>query len=120
MATAVGMLLALCVLAMTVGLIRSEAGRRVAGPDRGRGHVVGPPHPERHDRRRAGPAGRGAGCLARDLALVAGYRHDLSSLGRVPIADLALLLVGLPLMAWAAGWLLAGREPTGLSRSALE
>jgi hypothetical protein len=30
------------------------------------------------------------------------------------------LLIGLPLVAAAAGWLLAGREPTVISRQPLE
>jgi putative ABC transport system permease protein len=53
-------------------------------------------------------------------ALLAWYRSDLSVLGRVPVVDLLFILVGLPVIAGAGGWLLAGREPAGLSRRALE
>jgi putative ABC transport system permease protein len=38
----------------------------------------------------------------------------------VPLADLLVLLVGLPLVAAAGGWLLAGREPEVISRQPLD
>jgi hypothetical protein len=36
----------------------------------------------------------------------------LLALGRVPVAHLAVIVVGLPLPAAAVGWRLAGREPS--------
>jgi putative ABC transport system permease protein len=54
------------------------------------------------------------------LALIAGYNDDLGALGRVPVAHLAVTLIGLPLTAAAVGWLLAGREPSTLARQPLE
>jgi hypothetical protein len=38
----------------------------------------------------------------------------------VPLAKLAILLVGVPLVALVAGWLLAGREPQAIDRPPLE
>jgi putative ABC transport system permease protein len=40
--------------------------------------------------------------------------------GDVPVVDLLLILVGLPLVAAAGGWLLAGRQPPAISRQPLE
>ena len=54
------------------------------------------------------------------LALLAGYHADLEALGRVPVAHLAAIIVGLPVTAAAVGWLLAGREPSALARQPLE
>jgi hypothetical protein len=36
------------------------------------------------------------------------------------MTDIAALLIGLPLIAAAAGWLLAGREPHGIARQPLD
>jgi putative ABC transport system permease protein len=38
----------------------------------------------------------------------------------VPVANLLVILVGMPLLATAIGWLLAGREPQVISRQPLE
>ncbi len=53
-------------------------------------------------------------------ALVAGYHSELDKLVPLPLGDLLLLGVGLPVIATLAGWLLAGREPRTFSRQALE
>jgi putative ABC transport system permease protein len=119
-ATAAGLLLALGILAMTVGLIRGEA----AGDLRtltASGATGGT--------RRALTATTGGalallgvllGGAGAYLALLAGYHDDLGALGRVPVAHLAVTVVGLPLTAAAVGWLLAGREPSTLARQPLE
>jgi putative ABC transport system permease protein len=58
------------------------------------------------------------------FALVASlvWAHGgLSALfGNVPVADVLILLIGLPLVAAAVGWLLAGREPEVISRQPLD
>jgi putative ABC transport system permease protein len=54
------------------------------------------------------------------LALTAGYRSDLGSLSRVPVLDLTVIAVGLPLLAALASWLLAGREPPSIARQPLQ
>jgi putative ABC transport system permease protein len=40
--------------------------------------------------------------------------------GDVPLTDLLILLVGLPLVAAVGGWLLAGREPEAIARQPLD
>jgi putative ABC transport system permease protein len=118
--TAVGTLLALGVLGMTIGLIRSEtAGDLRILAATGAGSIT---------RRTITGATGGALALLGALlgtagayaALVVWYRHDLSPLGRVPVVNLAVILVGLPLLAAAGGWLLAGREPTAMARRPLD
>ena len=59
-AVAVGMILALGILAMTVGLIRCRVGRRTAHADRHRCHRIDPPQDHRRDRRRTRRARRAA------------------------------------------------------------
>jgi putative ABC transport system permease protein len=44
----------------------------------------------------------------------------IAALGDVPVANLLMILVGLPLVASAAGWLLAGRQPSGIARQPIE
>jgi len=119
-ATAAGLLLALGILAMTVGLIRGEA----AGDLRtltATGATSG-------IRRTLTAVTSGAlallgvllGAAGAYLALLAGYNDDLGALGQVPVAHLAVIVIGLPLTAAAVGWLLAGREPSTLARQPLE
>jgi putative ABC transport system permease protein len=115
-ATAAGLLLALGILAMTVGLIRGEA----AGDLRTL-TAAGATGPTRRTLSGAlALLGGLLGATGAYLALAAGYHNDLGALGRVPVAHLAVTLVGLPLTAAAAGWLLAGREPPSLARQPLE
>jgi putative ABC transport system permease protein len=119
-ATATGLLLALGVLAMTVGLIRGEA----AGDLR----TLTASGATGSTRRTLTAATSGAlallgallGAAGAYLALLAGYHADLEALGRVPVAHLAAIIVGLPVTAAAVGWLLAGREPSTLARQPLE
>ena len=44
----------------------------------------------------------------------------LSSLSSIPVTNLLVILVGLPLAGAALGWLLAGRDPAGMGRQPLE
>jgi putative ABC transport system permease protein len=119
-ATAAGMLLALAILAMTVGLIRSEA----AGDLR----TLTATGATSTTRRTLTGATAGAlallgvtlGIGGAYLALLAAYRHRLTPLGHVPIVELLVIFVGVPVAATAAGWLLAGREPPSIARLALE
>ena len=119
-ATAVGTLLALCVLAMTVGLIRSAAERDLRTLT-----ATGATSGIRRTLTAAtagGLAFLGAalGTAGAYVGLAAGYRDDLGALGAVPVIHLLAIVVGVPLVAAGAGWLLAGREPTGLARQAIE
>jgi putative ABC transport system permease protein len=54
------------------------------------------------------------------IMLTATYYDDLGYLSEVPFLYLALAVFGVPLAAAAAGWLLAGREPPAIARSAIE
>jgi hypothetical protein len=57
----------------------------------------------------------GDGTRALDQAL-----EDRASGGDVPGLYLVLAVVGVPLCAAAAGWLVAGREPPAIARPAIE
>ena len=119
-ATAAGALLALAILAMTVGLIRSES----AGDLR----ILTATGATSRTRRTLTGATAGAlallgallGVAGAYLALAATYHDDLGHLSRVPMLPLVLILVGVPLTATAAGWLLAGREPSAIARPVIE
>jgi putative ABC transport system permease protein len=118
--TAAGILLALGVLAMTVGLIRSETAndlraltatgatsttrRSLTGVTSGALALLGA---------LLGTAGAYA-------ALLAWHRSDLHPLTQVPYADLLFILLGLPVIATAGGWLLAGGEPPAINRRPIE
>jgi putative ABC transport system permease protein len=119
-ATAAGALLALGILAMTVGLIRGES----AGDLR----TLTATGATSRVRRTLTAATAGALALLGALLGVAGayvvlaatYYDDLGYLSDVPILYLALAVVGVPLAAGAAGWLLSGREPPTIARPAIE
>jgi putative ABC transport system permease protein len=119
-ATGVAVLLVLGVLAMVIGLLRTETAgdlRTLTAAGAGR-------------RTRRALTATTAGALAllgavlgtagAYLALVAWHRSDLGALSSVPVANLAVILAGLPLVAVAGGWVLAGREPAAISRRPLE
>jgi putative ABC transport system permease protein len=119
-ATAAGALLALAVLAMTVGLIRGES----AGDLRtltAAGATSG-------IRRTLTATTAGALALLGAILGVAGayvvlsaiYYDDLGYLSDIPVLYLALAIVGVPLAAATAGWLLAGREPPAIARAVIE
>ena len=118
--TAAGALLALAVLAMTVGLIRSES----AGDLRTLTATGATPSIRR--RLTATTAGALAllgallGVAGAYLVLLATYYDDLGYLSDVPVSYLALAVVGVPLAAAAAGWLIAGREPPTIARRVIE
>jgi putative ABC transport system permease protein len=119
-ATVFGVLLALGILAMAVGLIRSETAsdlRTLA--------ATGASSPTRRTLTAATAGalallGAVLGTVAAYVAAV-GYAWDnqldgLSELSSVPTENLLIILIGMPLIAAVAGWLLAGREPADLGR----
>jgi putative ABC transport system permease protein len=120
-ATAVGILLALGVLVMTVGLIRSETAGDLrtltaAGASSGiRRTIVGAT---------AGVIGLLGALLGTTAAAIAALAWAKSSpsavFGGIPAIDFLLILVGLPVVAAVGGWLLAGREPSAIARQPLE
>jgi putative ABC transport system permease protein len=118
-ATAAGALLALAILAMTVGLIRSES----AGDLR----TLTATGATSRIRRTLTAATAGAlallgallGVAGAYVALAATYHDDLAYLSRIPLLPLAFIVVGVPLIAAAVGWLLAGRQPPAIARPAI-
>jgi putative ABC transport system permease protein len=120
LATAAGALIALGVLAMTVGLIRAEAAGDVRTLT-----AIGAASTTRRTLT-ATTAGTLAllgallGSGAAYLALAAGHRSDIGVLSRAPVLDLALTIVGVPAGAALAGWILAGRRPPSVARQPLD
>jgi putative ABC transport system permease protein len=116
-AIAAGMLLALVILAMTVGLIRSES----AGEMRTLTATGATPSTRRSISAVTAGAlaalGAVLGIAGAYIALAAGR---LSNLTPLPVGHLAVVVVGTPLVALAAGWLFAGREPPVLARRPLD
>ncbi|MGI8445668.1 MAG: FtsX-like permease family protein [Streptosporangiaceae bacterium] len=119
-ATAAWALLALGVLAMTVGLIRTEA----AGDLR----TLTAAGATSTTRRTLTAVTAGAlallgallGSATAYLALAAGHLSDLGNLSRVPVLYLAITILGVPVAASLTGWILAGRQPPSIARQMLE
>jgi putative ABC transport system permease protein len=120
-ATVGGILIALGVLAMTVGLIRSEtAGDLRTLTAAGAG--------ARTRRALTGVTagviallGAALGTVAAFLASLAWAHSSLTqTFGNVPWSDVGLLVIGMPLAGAVAGWLLGGRAPSAVARQPLE
>jgi putative ABC transport system permease protein len=120
-ATALGIVIALSVLAMSVGLIRSET-----APDLRTLTATGASGATRRTITAATAAALGllGAVLGMAGAVVAGmvWLHEgpIATAGGVPVTDIVILLIGLPLAAAAGGWLFAGREPPAVARQPLE
>jgi putative ABC transport system permease protein len=124
-ATAFGIVLALAILAMAVGLIRSETAsdlRTLAAT--GAGSMT---------RRNLTAVTAGAlallgavlGTAAGYIAAIAWFRGNalnggVGALANAPVGDLVFIVVGMPLIAAAVGWLLAGREPPAIARQPID
>ncbi len=124
-ATLFGIALALAVLAMTVGLLRSETAgdlRTLAATGAG-------------SRTRRALTATTAGALALLGALlgtIGGYagavawfsastlNGGVSALANVPLRSLLFILVAMPLFAAAVGWLVAGRQPPVIAHQPME
>jgi putative ABC transport system permease protein len=123
-ATAFGIALALGILGMSVGLIRSETARDLRTLT-----ATGAGSMTRRELTAATAfalalAGAVLGTVAAYVAAI-GYAWDnkldgLSALSDVPTGNLLFILVGMPVVAAVVGWLLAGREPAVISRQPLE
>jgi putative ABC transport system permease protein len=119
-ATIIGALLALAIVAMTLGLVRSEAASEL--------RTLTATGAAARTRRTIAASTTGAlallgvllGTAGAYIALVAAYHADLGKLAAPPIAHLLLLAVGLPALATCAGWVLAGREPRTFAGQALD
>ncbi len=120
-ATALGIVIALGVLAASVGLIRSETARDLrtltaAGASAATRRMI--------TAATAAALGLLGAILGMAGAVIAGLAWAHGSLsamfGDVPLTDVLILLIGLPLVAAVAGWLLAGREPPLIARQPIE
>jgi putative ABC transport system permease protein len=123
-ATIFGIVLALGILGMSTGLLRSETSANL--------RILTATGASRRARRAISATTAGALALIGAVAgTVTGYvaaigffrtsqLDTLTSLTSIPVANLLLILVGMPLIAAIAGWLLAGRDPVALGRRPLE
>jgi putative ABC transport system permease protein len=125
-ATVFGIALALGVLAMSVGLIRSETANEL--------RTLTATGASSRTRRTltavtaGGLAFLGAllGTVAAYVGLVGWFRSNpleggLSDIiNHVPWNNLFLILIAMPVVAMAVGWLLAGRDPTGIATRPME
>jgi putative ABC transport system permease protein len=124
-ATAFGILIALGVLGMSVGLVRSETASDL--------RTLAATGASSYTRRTLTAVTAGTlGFLGALLGVVGGYigmigwlrsnslNGGIAALGNVPVADLLLILLGMPAIAAIIGWLFAGREPSGVARQPLE
>jgi putative ABC transport system permease protein len=123
-ATIFGILLALGIIAMSLGLLRSETASSLraltaAGASAGARRAI--------CATAAGAlalAGAVLGIGGGYVAAIGFFRTSqldiLSSLTSIPLANLLLILIGMPLAAVIGGWLLAGREPRAIGRRPLE
>jgi putative ABC transport system permease protein len=125
LATTFGIGLALAILAMTIGLIRSET----AGDLR---ILTATGATSRTRRSLTAATAGGLALLGALLGTAAGYiavigfirdnslNGGISALSHVPIGNLLVILIGMPLAATVIGWLLAGREPVAIAYQPLE
>jgi putative ABC transport system permease protein len=123
-ATVFGILLALGILAMSVGLLRSETASSL--------RILAATGAGSTARRAISATTAGAlaltgavvGTVAGYVAAIGFFRTSqldtLSALDSIPVANLLLILVGMPLAAMVGGWALAGREPAAIGRRPLE
>lgn len=119
-ATGIGMVFALGILAMTVGLIRSQAPGDLrtltaTGATSGIRRML--------TAATAGALaliGAALGVVGAYVALAAGYFSDLGSLAPAPVANLLAVGVGVPAVAALAGWVLAGKQSPAIARQAIE
>jgi putative ABC transport system permease protein len=115
-ATAAGVLVALGIMSATVGLIRAEAASDL--------RILAATGASKRIRRSLTAASAGGlaalgamtGTVGAYLGLGAAHAGSLDELSPVPVGHLAILVIGIPLIAMGAGWLLAGRQPSTLAR----
>jgi putative ABC transport system permease protein len=121
-ATAAGILVALGVLAMTIGLIRGETSGELrtltatGASGRTRRNITAATADA------LGLLGAVLGTATAYLAVLAYSWQELveGHASLLPWFDLLLVLVGLPVAAAAGGWLFAGRQPPAIAHQPLE
>jgi putative ABC transport system permease protein len=117
-ATLFGIVLAIGILDLSVGLVRSEPARDL--------RTLSATGAGGSTRRTITATTAGAlaftgavvGIVGGYLAAIGFFRSNsldgLSSLTSIPVTNLLVILVGMPLAATVLGWLLAGRDPGGI------
>ena len=124
-ATIFGIVIALGVLGMSVGLLRSETANDL--------RTLTATGASSYTRRTLTAVTAGAlGFLGALLGVLGGYigmigwlrsnslNGGIAALGNIPVADLLIILVGMPAFAAIVGWLFAGREPVAMAHQAIE
>ena len=124
-ATIFGIVIALGVLGMSVGLVRSETANEL--------RALAATGASSYTRRTLTAVTAGAlGFLGALLGVVGGYvgmigwlrsnslNGGIAALGNIPVADLLLILLGMPAFAAAIGWVFAGREPAVMAHQPIE
>jgi len=123
-ATIFGVVLALGILAMSVGLVRSETGRDLrtltANGASGTARRTLTAATAGALALTGAVAGTAGGYLAAMAFFMTNQLDQLSELDSVPVAVLVWILAGMPLIAVAVSWLLGGREPPAIARQPLE
>jgi putative ABC transport system permease protein len=119
-AAVAGVLLALGVLALTVGLIRNEGASDLR-------NLLAAGATARLRRMLTATTAGGLallgvvlGLLSAYLGLAMGYSRALGSLGHAPLAYLVTVALLVPSAALMGGWLLAGRAPVSVARSVID
>jgi putative ABC transport system permease protein len=124
-ATIFGIVIALAVLGMSVGLVRSETASDL--------RTLAATGASSYTRRTLTAVTAGAlGFLGAFLGVVGAYigmigwlrsnslNGGIAALGNVPVGDLLLILLGMPAFAAIVGWLFAGREPAEMAHQPIE
>jgi putative ABC transport system permease protein len=124
-ATVFGIVIALGVLGMSVGLVRIETASDL--------RALAATGASSYTRRTLTAVTAGAlGFLGALLGVGGGYvgvtgwlrsnslNGGIAALGNIPVADLLLILLGMPAFAAIVGWLFAGREPAAMAHQAIE
>jgi len=123
-ATLFGIVLAIGILGLSVGLVRSEAARDLrtlaaTGAGGGTRRTI-----TATTAGALGLTGAVVGIVGGYLAAIGFFRSNsldgLSSLSSIPVTNLLVILAGMPLAATVLGWLLAGRDPASIARQPLE
>ena len=124
-ATIFGIVIALGVLGMSVGLVRSETASDL--------RTLAATGASSYLRRTLTAVTAGTlGFLGALLGVVGGYiamigwlrsnslNGGIAALGNIPVAVLLLILIGMPAFAAIVGWVFAGREPAAMAHQAIE
>jgi putative ABC transport system permease protein len=124
-ATAFALALALGILAMNLGLLRSET----ASDRRTLAATGASPLTRRNltaiTAGALGLTGGVLGTVAGYVGTIGYFRNNsfnggIGALTAFPTTNLVAIVIGMPLLAAVAGWLLAGREPRGLGRQPIQ